>query len=807
MSGIIRKLFACVDLLARSIQWRKKMTVLAPEKPKRRFNQPLNVKGVMASVAITNHFLVDENTPKPKETEKKKSWLDTVKSKKLSDPSWYEEYIQKTDDVLQEAMDGIGREVYQDLKVHIKQSLSESPKFRELLKNGSFGEDDAQLHIQQIETFAEIIRWVWEEPWQSIVLIGATQLGKTMIMISMFVLELALSMKVNDGTYYKAIYLCPDSIQLDTSAAADAKCFMDFYDFELTSENGTQLFSEWRATQSLNLTNEEKTTIPIFRRSKGIKEQLKKIIKDNEEMGRKLIFIIDECHWGSNDTGILAEIIKTLNDFNAKELAKRKSPSHFMVAISATPFNFNVKTLRAIFCRTYEGYVGYAFWMGQLLDPRWTPIYPKLYAFDNKDVMTDKFHTPLFHFVKKDCYRNYNAYERELEKKDKKRELKDFGKSFLGTTHEQYRLFCEDKIIELIENCLLHYNELNAKGFLWRFFHTNDEVSDFIRRRQKDFDPRIKCMAWVDEVAKQNLGKSLREQGIQYDDYKVIFVTGSARMGCRVDDKDRIYYGAEFSSDSHLATMLQGILGRLTGAKSEAPIVFFPGARVEEIERYVASRGKDFTRKPSPRTNLIGNGGRGKTITFELHPSQNGLSFSEIGRNDLESFLKKWAKKSLNPMLEGRKTKPEGLTGLRLSQDKKDEFWNVFNHATFMELESVLDIDGKQPFFRLENDETPHEFCVDEDDNHYNGTIGFRYDENQAKRNSNKSTRNRKNNILYPQLIVDFERKGKAWEAVPLRIKFSLRQNTFWGTSIPKPNELDIAHQLFGEHLIETEEI
>ena len=763
---------------------------------------------------VVKRVMLDPFLPKPKPNKKKENLLERLTGKAVNS-KFYFDHITELNDVLQEELQNL--EELHGMKLNINMRLipanGNHSSYTKLVREGHFDPENARIWIQQIETFAEMLYWAVLEPWRSQVVIGSTQLGKTMIMILAFVKELVLAAVTGDQ--YKAIYLAPVMKSLGDDAVHDFKDFLAFYDFEVQTEDDDAVkFSDYRKVIGLSgLGEKEDGDIPIRRRASGsIKEEILSIMKACHADGKKLILIVDECHWGSNDTGIMAEILKVANGLSARQMAK-KVPGDIMIAISATPFNLgNIQCLRRIFCRTYNGYIGYAFYNGQLLDPRYPQIYPEVLSFDSP-LLATRFGTPDFKYVNRTLYLNCNAYERELEKKDRRGELKEFGVVFAEWTWEEYRLFCEDKLINLMENCLIHNNELNAKGFIVRFFHKKDDVIEFLERRQKDFDPRIKCVAWQGESARMRLSKYLQEEGVSKDDLKIIFVTGQGRMGNRLDDSDRIYYGADFAPQSNLTAVLQGLLGRMTGAKSVAPIMFLEEKRVEELEVYVRTKGKVFTRKPAARTTIVQDVGtvfRGHSVTLHAElPVGKGITFASLNHSHLGVALKSWSRTILNRWVKSKpkSSKPPKINGIQstISAQEKKIFWEIFQQS-FSALEKELNI-SVDSFVRFSTEDHKVSPYLNHQGHAYDGIVGFRDSTRESSTNSNKkSTRNKsgmkKNGdyrCLQPQLLFRWVRSGQTWVGEAESIQFSLTKPMLGGdfNMVVMPTNKDVGHTYF----------
>lgn len=673
-----------------------------------------------------------------------------------------------------------------------------------MMETGQFDEDDTRIWPNQIETLAEVIAKVIKEPHKSMVLIGSTQLGKTMLLICISIVEHILT--IVQETPYQTVIIGPGKIALDQQTRDDYHFVKSNYNFIVNGE----AYNDFRTNlKNIILSSAaEKYDTPVYRRTNG-KSTLKEMreIAENAHLnGVRVIFIVDECHWGSHQEGVLQKIISY-----AKELTTNKE-GDMMIAISATPFQLgNLSGLNRVYCRTYEGYVGYAFWEGELLDSRYKPIYPKPFSFDEIYV---EFGVKDFEHVNRKRYLKPKSFEKAKRAIEKKTcALTPFAKVWRNKTHNQYKEFCELKLIELIKACLIDKNEIGGRGFIARFFLRNDEAKEFLERRNKDFlKLGIKAISWQGEEAKHSLAQHLRNNGIQTEDLKAVFVTGSGRMGNRIQDSDKIYYGIDLAENSNLTAVLQGLLGRMTGAKSEAPIVFFEKKVVEQLRLYVKSKGKMFMKKPNSRTVLAENTRHGHDIRIGIDSSDDGrISFDSLGLSEIGNWLKEWTKNNIKvERLANRHClSPEAsiqlmkylFTGKRISDIEK---------ALHLEENTLLRYGGDLTDKQLLRKGPPY---VDRQGLAYSNRVGLRtvYEKmlkgNSTRMEAQDRTRSGTKTgirINAPQLHIMMTKQRKQIVWIPIGLKIRCCDKTSYGKSLVYTSENDIAFQFATDLEIET---
>lgn len=650
------------------------------------------------------------------------------------------------------------------------------------------GLDDFRIWEGQIETFAEIIAYYLKPGMKKpLVLIGATQAGKTGLIMLCFILEIVMFVKT--GEHYEVIYLSPNKTSLKVEAKEDFDKFCKLYDAEITTSNGGKIgLSEYRKEEGKN--NHEAI---VGRGPDNLLEGYRSRIAEYHAKGRNVILLIDECDFGSDVKGVLNKFRNCLSN---KDLT---------IFISATPYELcNLENTHRIFCRLYEGYVGYGFFDGQLLDSRYEPILPEVISFSDVQRQA-KFNIDL-RFVDRNLYLNERNYNNKVKKLSfflsRKRQLNskqkndfDFAVEFDGVSHSDYKKRCERELVALCKGCLLENNELNANGIIIRFFKKNTDVIKFIEDNKKEFGD-IKVVSYQGDEAKVSLEEHLINQGISKTDKKVIYVTSGQRMGNRLKDSDRIYYGADFSVSSNLRAIMQGLLGRMTGKKSVAPIMFVHESVKEELDVYIESNGGDFLHTPSTRTKLDGIKPFGKTIRIFLEPTSDKrkISFDSLGSPECGEWLTKWVQSVVSGEREGL---AGGLHYTKTATFKS--FWDHFNKKFEVYEQSLgLPVGTFVRYSAEGSDEVPF---IDDRGDSYGRTIGGRSSlEGEDKSDTVKG----KKNGLQPQIMMvrRRNRNGKGFKWFPVAIRLCLVSNKNKSTinrRVPMPNEKSLAFSLLSE--------
>lgn len=687
------------------------------------------------------------------------------------------------------------------LDIHLVPKKTATKQIKTMMESGKFDDENSRIWENQLETLAEIIHYLITDPSKSIVLIGSTQLGKTMLLICASILEHILS--VTQTERYRAVIIGPGRTALHDQTEKDYRFVRNNYEFEVEGETFTDFKQQLR--DQIGDCKEE-TDTPVYRRTNGDKtlNEMRAIVDNAHSNGVRVIFIIDECHWGSQEKGVLDKIIGY-----AKELTAKKD-GDLMIAISATPFQLgNLAGLNKVFCRTYEGYVGYPFWRGEYLDKRYVPIYPKPIAFDEVEKTVGVKH---FERVSRRFYMSSVAFNVEKVRMVKgkyhgTKELCEFGQIWKNKTHQQYKEFCESKIIDLVKRCLIDRNDIGGKGFIIRFFNKNTVAAEFLERRAKDFlKLGVKAVSWQGEEAKQSLNEHLRNNEIQQDDLKVIFVTGSGRMGNRIQDEDKIYYGADFSTDSNLTAVLQGLLGRMTGKKSQAPIVFLERKIVNSLRLYESSLGEMFTKKPHNRTKMASITHFGKDASIYFEKQEGKLDIYSLGLENWGELIKKWTKEKV---LQKR------LTNGTLSIDVSKGFVSqILSDKNLTGIERALHVKKNSLVRRWEGkiDDTGLKIkgkpYIDDEGFAYGDRVGLRTEGKQSTGNSTlgglRSSRVRsgtKDGIkrLQPQLHIQCIEHERGFYWVPVVIKLRFCEKTNYGSGLVLPNQKDFGFQFVND--------
>jgi hypothetical protein len=717
----------------------------------------------------------------------------------------YADHIADINDALQSelAKTDIG------MSVRLVTASAVNERIRELMRRGEFDEDSSgRAWRNQAETLAVAIVKMLQNPKRSMVIIGSTQLGKTMTIILMSVLEMLLFLKT--GSMYKAIYLTPRLISVTNQTKEDIASFYALYDFEVERDGKTGLYSEYRTRlrNRVSQDNPEAFDSPVVCRNNPSVNELKVLMAKLHAKNMRVIFIVDECHWGSQKKYIDEQgeergtdgVMKQMLSF-AKQLTNN-AEGDLLIAISATPFNLNCDNLTTVFCRTFLGYVGYAFWKGHHLDPRYPLILPEVYGFGGDFIKS--LGVKEMQYVNRNYYRNLNgSYEKAQVKevgRGQNRHYTDFAMRWMDTDHEDYKKWCEEKLIGLVKACLLQHNDKAAKGFILRFFQDNMALNDFANKwRGKLRKDNIYLVEWKEEGASQSLHNYIAELDIPDDAFKLVLVSGHGRMGIRIKDSLRIYFGADFSETSTLASLLQGLLGRMTGKKSKPPTMFVNDGINKSLAEYVRTLGRSIPLKPHERMLETGYHVYTKELYLwcETPGKGGGLRLDGLGMGDYEDYLQSWTKRRL-----GGKSPASHAAWLRhhpIPDDEVQEFWKQTNDL-MGRLEQVLELPHQSLVRYTKQKDANKEPFVDEQGYAYDGNVGFRAGDSSRENSTLPSTRSQSSNkkghrILQPQVTV--ERKGRGWRAVMIKLRFGRKTHVGEPRYLPKPS--DVGHEFLTE--------
>lgn len=717
-------------------------------------------------------------------------------------------------------------------------SITMIPRSVQNHKISQFNDDKSSIafaYLNQIDTLVDVLAQAYDNPNKAIVMIGSTQLGKTMLMILCTLLEAFLYAKT--GVVYKTMIFTPGKTSLYAATRKDFEDFMALYDFRLevpfsTEEShklhadlGTSFtFSQYRNQSELMFGLENfAMNVPVFIKTKGESlDTIQNVRKEIHDKGGRIIAMQDEIHYGSaqdeKDTSkgsILAEIMAGMNNIFSTE------EGDLLLAISATPFQIGrTSNISAVFCKIGSGYIGYPWWAGDLLDPSASFEIPEHISLKSDDVFS-RFAVDEMKYIDKTRYRNKKQYEswkaaalKSLKSNKltlKIQELQEVGIRWGEFSHEDYKTFCEEKLLEITKACLLDYNELDANGFIIRFFHTNKDATKFVEKYKEKFAKlNIHAVTWQGDEAKKSLRQHLESQGISVNHKKVIFVTGHGRMGNRIENDDKIYFGADFSQNSNLTCVLQGLLGRMTGYKSMAPIMFVESKVCKILDLFVKTHGAIFGTKPHERSECVNQRSQITNLPLYINCRNDQHSLEALGLNDhsqkITDFVRKVTKKYAND-----KNK-ETFRGLRLSEQEKHKFWKeILNDEFFDSLEEKLNYEIGTTFLRFATEEEIEEkfgenivlapYC-DEQQSQYNGTIGFRSvgavegGSQRTDRTKNSKIKGHRNCEI--QIHCEYDKKKHEWKPTMIKLRLCKTIEKHPET-IVLPSKKDVSHNFMSE--------
>lgn len=688
-----------------------------------------------------------------------------------------------------------------------------------------FLKEDGVMFENQVETFVEVLKECLRQPERCGVLIGSPQLGKTMTCILTQVVAMALAFKKQER--YLPILLLPVQTSLEDQTKQDYLQYNQHYDVELVEVLPVEKRGRRKAAQKLRrepqrerwsnyisqishnlapIHNLESLDMPIIRRTGSVKVQkeiediLETVNKADAAGERKvnLLIIADEYHWGE---GVSGSMFKFLEKFAINQ----KKNGHIMIGMSATPFHLTgLSTLWKVCCRVYPGYVGYAFFNGKLLDPRFPLRTPRHISLECKASLTDCLGPTVKDLpsINRAAYHSSKSFYTWIDPKRlarlKKVNRKDkMAKLFEGWTWEEYKEHVEGVLVKFINACLTKKNPLNKNGMVIRFFKRKYDLDDFLNR-VKGLSRNIKAVAWQGTFARDRVDVFLKNQGIEECEKVVVFVTGSGRMGNRFDQ--RFGYFVDFADKSHLISLIQGLPGRACGENDVEPWVFLSEENTKTLNAYVQSlgdtlKGKVHSTIKSKETEGFLNIRDSITLEWQPTNARDGVWASNLLGHTLAEKFDNWVAKQME-------------NGIKRRHEKEvfDQFWEFFSDELFDMIEEKL----KLPHYILtrytQNEQLRHSEAQYRDRYNYcySGVIGFRDVSKQSSNNSNVSGKNvpvrllnlmwtKNNDKLQPQILVDFS--GPVPRLVA--IKFRTRHECVVGQTEVLPTPRSSANHFF----------
>lgn len=644
-----------------------------------------------------------------------------------------------------------------------------------------------RVWTNQVETFVDVLAKCLQNPGQSGVIIGSTQLGKTMIMILCTVISHALFMKTDEP--YRFVIVVPGKKSLARQTKEDWKAFVGLYNFEIETPDGEYLeWNEYLKQTSSSVAYDERFTTPIVSRTigQGGVNRLDEEVAKYHEDGMHLIYLIDEYHWGEAAGGITDRML------NMSKTLQEEGHGDFMIAVSATPWHLtNLDSLWKVTACTYPSYVGYAFFGGELFDERHPLRLPIHIGFDDPRMRT-VFDLADFEYVNRNYYCNADSYYKECAKVGRVNNPNKFAEMWDGVDHEGYVEFVEDRLICFFNSCLVENNENDSRGMAVRFFLKKPDVEDFKNRAYElGLDENIEIVAWQEKAVKEDVGAYIDSLNIPQDKKVLVLVTGSGRMGDRFPKYIR--YFAEFAEGGTLMAQIQGLLGRSTGPREDLPYVFMSSSQAERLSRFVDNLGVIADLKGSLGTNLK----RDKTYksqTLQMHPH----NFLEMERPDLLEFLNSYVKREFKGCRSVRDRNSSNK-----SYERYREFWDVmFSEETLCFIEDYygLNRNSMVRFTPKGVDGQLRPPYTDSESNAYDVNVGFRTAGRQSSTNSNLSsdrlvdkTKSNKQRLLSPQIHV--RKVGRQWQFVTLKIRSN--KVVTYGSKLVLPTPRSSAYHRF----------
>lgn len=604
----------------------------------------------------------------------------------------------------------------------------------------NFESSKSIIYKNQLETLFDVIEQCLENPSQSGLIIGAPQLGKTMICLLSQIIPPILYIK--EDKEFKMLYLAPNKISIESETLNDFKRFNQWYEFDIKNVKNEKSITlqdyDLMVGQKCEL-NTEEFDISILRRCKGaLLEKVTKICHNIHNAGMNVMVVVDEYHYGEDINSLLDQFLHEVF----------KSKDDFMIAITATPWHLSeLDNIWKVKCKTYEGFVGYAFYNGELLDERYPLIIPKHKMFNE--------------LINMSLYNNEDSYN----KFTKNIRNIDFWLNKPYNNWDEYRNWVEKELVNLINYCLIN-NPNKGTGMAIRFFKKNAEVDSFLNRIYKlNLNKKIVVKKWNEDAGKMSIDSFLEKENISKETPVVVFVTGNGRMGNRFSE--RFMYFADFSYKSSLSAIIQGFPGRASGPKPRAPYIYLSKYNYSTIEQYVKSKGSNqhLTKAPIKNTKLNTNSNHSfytKSIKIQRE------DFINWGLADHNDEIQKFVDKELKDK--------EDLLG---RNGDNNRFNNILNTIIGKDMVSILEEKLSLPKDSLlvfsSEDETNSPY-VDDDGLSYRNRIGFRRFESDGAENSTlssdrttlKNVEGNRRHIV--QMHVAKVADGWRWVAIKLRL-------------------------------------
>ncbi len=548
---------------------------------------------------------------------------------------YYFQHIKQVEAIFDEALSSLGiRFNARDILSRSENGLRGDQWIAKFIR----GETKGRIWPNQILTTVDIVKAILDNPGKSGICVGATLCGKTGTSNNCNWIPLILQLLT--GERYILITLLPRSMALADQTSTERASFLSYYgDAELCY--GEQVISLKRYfTQDLyNLfpssifnpsdqeANSSKSKSNVIRRVKGQQnERFIEILKKAEEHNAKIIFVIDESHYGAA-TDSVQDVM--LNSKGAEVL--KGHLGNIMVGFSATPWEhmnlINVWEVRhKLGYRGVSTYVGFNFMNGKPIDPTVKILQPNIMSLGD---FSKEFKIENLDMIVPGWYKKQTSFEKALTTQKKSianiRRWKAFIRregisNLLPESWEQYKELCHKGIAEAINFCLLK-KPFGGRGLLMRFVPDNNimQGEEFNSGIRKYLGHEINILHYMQGKNEEAVEKAIKT--LPEDQPYVVFVTGSGRMGDLFPPE--VKYGFDFARDMELTPLQQGIPGRMCGHLkgraengggfiNDLPLIVLSHRPKMVLDEFIESKG-EAVKRPNNRVAIVGEDRRGRS--------------------------------------------------------------------------------------------------------------------------------------------------------------------------------------------------
>lgn len=498
------------------------------------------------------------------------------------------------------------------------------------------GDRDGRIWFTQIETTVMIIKQTLENSGRSGVCIGATVCGKTGTANNSSWIAPAIYLMT--GQKCQSLYLVPNKKAIEAQAADEFKKFIALYgsceliyknekgkERKITLKNYfTQILHSSEVMRELydptGPQSRDNNGSHIRRRARGsIFNQIKDICEEAHKQNVRVIFLTDELHWGAAENGMQWQIMDA-----ASEGLLEEGYGDIVIGFSATPWQVaNLSKFWKVRHKLYPNYVGFNMFNGEPLDPDVDCELPNYMSFEEFEDISE---IKNFKNINRAAYNSKDSFEKQ-KKKQKNGTSKD-GRQF-PSTHEEYVEQTEKAIVNALNWALVKKNPYKGKGAVIRFPYKNIDAVAFEKMlRKRGLHEDIEVIIYTGLAVKSKIEKVIRRRkGAKENKPFVVIATGSLRMGDNIPGILLVQYYFDFSEESNLVALFQGLLGRSCGNNYGhiPPLVVLSASATKTVNFYVRTMGlppslpsRDVS-APTELNLVAGRGAPTSSITLKAH--------------------------------------------------------------------------------------------------------------------------------------------------------------------------------------------